>query len=262
MAILKRAFNCLRYRWQHREPWGSGSERKRRAPELKQWQAEADDLVQRIGIAPASMTGADRTDYLFLHRYITARKPDRVLELGGGVTTLVMAHAMHEAGHGELVTVEHIKKYADETKRMVPAPLNQRVTFVHTSVVGDRFNGMPVFRFDEVPGGHYDMMFCDHTDAIGGFADGPRFAHVDPLLMLDDRPTDIITDRKLFSLRKYANWLSCDAYYDPILALGFSTAKNSDITQSRNGLILAHADQMLSSQPKHSRQPPEDCETQ
>lgn len=217
--MLSRITMSLRYRWQHREPTGSAAARKVRLNDLKTHKADAADLIRKIGIPAASLTGADGTDYLALHRYITSRRPNRVLELGGGVTTLVMAHAMHEIGYGELVSVEHIRKYADETKRLVVAPFDQRVRFCHTSIMGDTFNGDPVLRFDELPTGHYDMIFCDFTDAIGGYK-GVYFPHVDPLLLLDDQPTDIITDRKLFTLRYYAKHLRCQVSYDPALSLG------------------------------------------
>lgn len=242
--MFDRLVNGLRYRWQHREPRGSSAARKAGPEELAALKAQASELVERIGVPAASMTGAGITDYLFLHRYITTRKPDRVLELGGGVTTLVMAHAMHEIGHGELVTVEHIKKYADETRKLVVAPLDRRVRFVHTSIVGDRYNGDNVLRFDEIPGGHYDMMFCDFMDAIGG-VHGHYFPHVDPLLHLDEQPTDIITDRKLFTLSKYAKWLTCDVTFDPVLNLGLATATRADIASETGSRRVQMRRQMM-----------------
>jgi predicted O-methyltransferase YrrM len=241
--ITNRVFQSLRFRLTpgHQEPWGSAAERRRRKAD----QTKESDFIHTLGLPSHILTGAGAGDYLLLDTYIRKRKPERVLELGGGVTTHVMAKAMNEIGHGHLVSVEHIKKYAEATKTLLSPEMCKRVDFIRTSIVGDRYNERNVLRYDDIPPDHYDMMFCDFTGAIGGFY-GRYFPVVDPLLLLSDQPTDIITDRKLYSLNHYAKWLSCDVFYDPVLRLGvIPAATKIHILVSNKRLKVGDAYELL-----------------
>jgi predicted O-methyltransferase YrrM len=243
MSLTSRLRQSAKFRLNplHQEPRGAKARRRReqsnRGPEAQ--------FVAGLALPEHILTGAGAGDYLFLDRYIRTRRPRRVLELGGGVTTYVMARAMNEIGRGELVSIEHIRKFADSTQALVPEGIRDRVQFCLTSIMGDRFNDRSALRYDEIPAGHYDMIFCDFTDAIGG-AFGHYFPHIDPLLVLTDEPSDIITDRKLYSLNHYAKWLTCEVYYDPLLSLGIIPGvSQKDVGVSNKRAKLADAYEML-----------------
>jgi predicted O-methyltransferase YrrM len=46
---------------------------------------------------------------------IRLRQPKLILELGSGVSTVVMAYALEEIGEGHIVSLEHDKEYMDRT---------------------------------------------------------------------------------------------------------------------------------------------------
>jgi hypothetical protein len=220
------------------QPKGAVKWRLAHAQQFSKIEREAREFAFAIALPDHPMTGASITDYWFLDAYVRKKHPRRVLELGGGVTTYVLARAMESIGCGELVSVENVEKYADATVALVPAHLHKRIRFHRTSMVGDRYCGENVLRFDTFPPGHYDMIFCDFTDAIGG-SGGYPFPAVDGLLALDDNPTDIITDSKMFTLNAYARWLNAAVCFDPSFNLGFvKQAARSDLGSSGSRIQL------------------------
>lgn len=54
-------------------------------------------------------TGANYFDYWLLYSHIRRTKPREVLELGPGLTTLVIAQALHENGSGRVTAMEDLK---------------------------------------------------------------------------------------------------------------------------------------------------------
>ncbi len=51
-----------------------------------------------------------------LHSLVLNEKPQTILELGSGVSTIVMAYAIEARGHGRLVSIDHDAKYAQKTR--------------------------------------------------------------------------------------------------------------------------------------------------
>lgn len=52
---------------------------------------------------------------------IKAHRPQRIVELGSGVSTLVMAYAVRQAGAGEVISLDHDAVYADITRANLKA---------------------------------------------------------------------------------------------------------------------------------------------
>ena len=50
---------------------------------------------------------------------ILARKPKMVIELGSGVSSLVIAYCLQRNGHGKLVSLDHDGRYAEQTRLML-----------------------------------------------------------------------------------------------------------------------------------------------
>lgn len=70
--------------------------------------------------APLWETGMARLELLdAAWQVIVSERPNYVLELGSGLSTLVMAYALEEAGGGKLVALEDHRGYAERTRRML-----------------------------------------------------------------------------------------------------------------------------------------------
>lgn len=178
-------------------------------------------------------TGASATDYLLLHRYIVTRKPNRVLELGSGVTTYVMARAMSEIRHGELVTMDHVTKYSDGARALLPPAYAERATFIVSPAVGEKYNGVDAMRYVDVPPGHFDMIFADGPSPLIGDTDFPVTT---PIHCLSDTPTDVFTDRRVMSVTHYSLWLDVPVSFDPVFGIGYLRASKTDRRPSPAGL--------------------------
>jgi hypothetical protein len=177
-------------------------------------------LIERMKLnLDSDMLGAGVTDYAALYGYVTQRRPARVLELGTGITTAVMAAAMEEIGHGKLVTVDHIQQYSNEGRALLSNPQKARVDFVVAAVVTEEFKGSTALHYRDVPAMDYDMIFVDGPPVIFGRTQYPSTdaMHV---VARSDRPIDIIVDRRLQTLNHYSLWLDCDVVFDAALSLG------------------------------------------
>lgn len=53
--------------------------------------------------------------------HILEERPACVLELGSGLSTLIMAHALRKSGAGKLISIEHDEKYYGETQALLRA---------------------------------------------------------------------------------------------------------------------------------------------
>jgi len=63
---------------------------------------------------------------------IKKEKPNLILELGSGLSTVIIAMILKKIGHGKLVSVEHDKKYLDKTREYLEIHgLSQLVKLIH-----------------------------------------------------------------------------------------------------------------------------------
>lgn len=53
---------------------------------------------------------------LFLHEIIRQHKPNIVVELGSGVSTLVIADALRTVGSGRVISIDHLEQYGKQTR--------------------------------------------------------------------------------------------------------------------------------------------------
>ncbi len=119
-------------------------------------------------------TGCDYVDYLALYNHIRKHKPGYVLELGTGVSTVVIAYALQENGSGTVISMEDHQYYLDEAKKIFPNELAGFVEF-HFSPSGEKTRDF--FRgggYKDIPARDYEFVFVD----------GPN------LLVSTDRGTD------------------------------------------------------------------------
>jgi hypothetical protein len=173
-------------------------------------------------------TGAGGIDYYVLYQYVMQRKPKAILELGSGMTTLIMAEALATSGHGgHLWTVDHIHKFSVETKADLHPALYPIVDFTLTYVIPEQFNGTVGLRYHDLPDHEFDLIFVDGPPLVFGDI---QFPSTDALhaVKRSKKPTDIIVDRRFQTLNRYSMWLKKPVLYDPVAGLGVICGLTSD----------------------------------
>ena len=184
-------------------------------------------------------TGAGPGDYMVLHRYVTERRPTHVLELGSGVTTAVLAEAMHAVGAGKLTSVDHNQKFTDEATDFLPTDLASRVEFVVEPCYGGTYRGIDVTYYVDVPIAPYDMMFVDGPFTLAG---NRHFPSTDIIRVVErlTTPVDVIIDKRLTTLHWMSAWLDCPVVYDPDLRLGVIGGLTSGMISKQSPTIYDH----------------------
>ena len=93
-------------------------------PPMRGWAASPDFLVLVLG-------------------EILACKPDLVLELGSGVSTLVSAYALRKLGKGKLISLDHDSNYLKKTQKQLKLHgLGDIVQAVHAPLTEINLNGV------------------------------------------------------------------------------------------------------------------------
>lgn len=100
----------------------AGSLRGNLADQVRQIEAMLQ-LVRRVeprsGIQPSGGWAMDAENLLLLLDVIADQKPAKVVELGGGTSTIWIAYALRQAGEGTLISIEHDEEYAEATRLAV-----------------------------------------------------------------------------------------------------------------------------------------------
>ena len=142
----------------------------------------------------------DFIDLLILYSYIRAEKPRRILELGSGLSTVVMAHALQQNGEGSLVSAEASGKWAAATAESMPADLRRYATVEHFRSEPCEVRGQQSVRFTDLPD-DFDMAYVD------GAPPGAHFGGAESLP--DPKPgTAVFVDARYRSV-DYLNGETC-----------------------------------------------------
>lgn len=116
-------------------------------PHPSGWAASTDLLVEAV-------------------RRIQSKSPDIVVELGSGLSTVVIASALMKNGKGKLISIEHDKAYAEKSyNRIVSAGLVEYVDIRVCPLVGQEMAGKSKW---------YDTAYLDEIDNVDLLiVDGP-----------------------------------------------------------------------------------------
>jgi len=115
-------------------------------------------------------TGCEGTDYATLFYNIRKHKFTSILECGSGVSTIVIAYALHcnykDTGiMGKVTSMEEIPKYYDYAVSHTPEMLKPYIEYICSPCVYDYYSIFRGRRYEYTPLKHYD--FC--------WIDGPNF---------------------------------------------------------------------------------------
>ena len=148
---------------------------------------------------PPLGTWAIEADFAELVTVELQRRPALVVELGSGVSTLVVAQQLKGLGAGRLVSVEHKEEYAVATRdRLDRSGLEEVVELVHAPLVEQSFNGRRVEWYDLAPirsalgDDSIDLLIVDGPPSTSRLARWPALAALGQrlrpggVIMLDD----------------------------------------------------------------------------
>jgi len=114
------------------------------------------DYINRL-----SSRGCSYSDYWVLYQYVRKNKPKEILELGTGVTTIVMAYALEENGFGRITSMEDIEKYTSMAIDLLPSRFKKNVDIVHSPKVEKVYQIFRGVAYKEIPDRSYDFIFVD-----------------------------------------------------------------------------------------------------
>ena len=118
-----------------------------------------------------------------LYSLVKAERPKRILELGSGASTVVMAYALEELGEGQLTSLDHDAQYAEGTRKELARHNLGHIAEVQTAPltsVGSNGHAQKWYDISMIdPLGEVDLLVIDgpprHT---GKNARLPAFEHL------------------------------------------------------------------------------------
>jgi len=141
-------------------------------PSMRGWAASPDFLVLILG-------------------EILARKPNLVVELGSGVSTLISAYALEKLGKGKLISIDHDSEFLQKTHQQINLHgLHDVVQTVHAPLTKISLNG--------IDWQWYDLASVDITSPV-------------ELLVVDGPPGDLQARSRYPALPMFAEHLSDNA---------------------------------------------------
>jgi predicted O-methyltransferase YrrM len=157
-------------------------------------------VAARLGVdCPPLGTWAIEADFAELLTVELQKRPRVVVELGSGVSTLVVAQQLKALGSGRLVSVEHEEEYAASTRhRLERSGLGGAVELIHAPLVAQEFGGQEVEWYDLTPiraalgDDPIDLLIVDGPPSISPLARWPAVAALGQklraggVIMLDD----------------------------------------------------------------------------
>lgn len=176
-------------------------------------------------------TGCSYSDYLALYNHIRVHKPKEVLELGTGVSTVVIAQALLENDEelevegderSHVTSMEENEDYYNHAQKLFPKELSLVTTIVLSPVVEDTYNFFRGVRYAQVPVRPYDFVFVDGPDYLmypNGEVVTFCFDFIYQVLQ-SERPISAFIDTRLTTCLVYSHIFGKNFYYDPIRRLG------------------------------------------
>ena len=171
-------------------------------------------------------TGANYYDYWLLHSYIRKHKPKEVLELGPGITTLVIAQALCENGFGRVTAMEDLQKYHDALQAIIPDHLHP---FIDLNLSPSHQVHWGPFRgkaYQTIPDRDYEFVWVD----------GPNYdretefdADILQLIAKSDKPITAFVDSRIGSCFIYKLVFGNKFKYDYIRRIGTLRASRHDM---------------------------------
>lgn len=181
-------------------------------------------------------TGAQFTDYWTLYSYIRKYKPKEVLELGPGVTTLIIAQALKENGFGRVTAMEDVAKYYEATRKTIPNDLSMFID-LRLSPSGDyRYGPFVGISYKDIPHRPYDFVLVDgpNYDAKTQFD-----ADLIEVIKRSSHPVSAFVDSRTGSCFVYSLLLGKKFRFNYIVRSGFIDGATKEDLRDYNKIVAS-----------------------
>ena len=145
-------------------------------------------------------TGVELTDYYFLANYIKKNKINKVLELGTGISTFVIAETLKKYSKNPiLVSMESKKKYYNKQKKVFPLSKYNFCKIIYSQRKKYQYSFLTGFGYGNVPDLNYDLVFIDGPDPNIYKKNEPASFCFDflNLILKNKKPFDVIIDTRM-----------------------------------------------------------------
>lgn len=183
----------------------------------KRLQAHAE-LWQKLGAVISPSTGCSYADYWTLYAYVKKYKPKEILELGSGISTVVLCQAVRENGIGHVTSLEEDEFYRNKTEEIIPSDLRSNLDLVHSPAVIRQYGIFNGTSYSEIPERPYDFVFVDgpHYDQLTSFD-----ADLLTIISKSETPVSAIIDYRIETSFIYYLLLGKKFYFNYTQRLGF-----------------------------------------
>jgi Methyltransferase domain len=200
------------------------------------------DLLTRAAGASA-VTGASYSDYWTLYEEVRRHRPIEILELGTGLSTVVLAQSLREneaegEPRGHVPSMEEDKAWAQTALECLPEEIRGSVEILHSPKVDGFYKCFRGVQYESVPDRPYDFVFSDGPERHSP-VNGDKLFNLDLIQIVcrSDQPVWAVVDdhyltfyvlQKVFGLEK--------ARYDAVrrlLFVGPVTKRDAGISGKR-----------------------------
>ncbi len=125
----------------------------------------------------------DLVDLYYLYDHIRKHRPKSVLELGSGISTAVIAHALAKNGEGHVYSLEASEEWAQSTADSLAADLRRYTTVQYRPPLAVNVLGHATYCFEDPPVDTVEMIYIDgaaREDAIFQGAENLEFMDLRP----------------------------------------------------------------------------------
>jgi len=193
---------------------------------LKKNQALWDSL--QIYLTKTESTGCGYIDYAELYKAVKNSSAKEVLELGSGVTTLIIAHALMEKHLelgvlGRVTSMDEHEFWFNMSKKLMPEKYMPYIDFVFSETLDDYYSLFRGVKYLNTPKRKYDFVFIDGPTYTSKADHSPTFDFdfID-ILKRSELPVSALIDKRVstvFVLQKILGYEKVT--YCPIKGLGF-----------------------------------------
>ncbi len=156
-GLMTRLRTALIFRW-------VAANNRRAEKTLRAMPALWDDI--RHYVEKSSATGASMSDYLTLYQEVRRLKPREVLELGTGVSTVVLVRALMDnaaegAPMGRVTSMEESADWTAMARSALPDHVAEHAELIHSPKTDGIYKMFRGVQYTEIPDRPYEFVFSD-----------------------------------------------------------------------------------------------------
>jgi hypothetical protein len=148
----------------------------------------------------SAVTGASMSDYLTLYEQVRKWRPKEILELGTGISTVVLAYALIEneaegGAKGRVTSMEEDPAWHRQAGENLPDDIKPTVELIHSPKVDGFYKMFRGVQYENIPERAYDFVFSDGPDRFSP-VNGDKLFNLDliQVVLRSDTPIRAVVD--------------------------------------------------------------------